>query len=152
MRDGDETTTASRCADDPASPEAISHQREEHGRFLAEERNCAACHRPGDDQRIARGLASRQGPDLSKVGGRVYPGWIYRWLEAPDKVRPGAVMPRLFSADENGRVERYAVARYLAVLGGPMKPSSKQPNPKDIPKSQARGERLFDDEPAKDPV
>lgn len=121
--------------------ELVNHQRGEHGRYLAEERNCVACHRPADGDRIAKGLVSRQGPDLSKLGGRVHPGWVYRWLEAPEKVWPGAVMPRLFSADDSGRTERYAVARYLASLGGPVKSNAKQP--KDIAASEARGRRLF---------
>jgi hypothetical protein len=55
----------------------------ERGRFLAEEHACSTCHQPADGDKLARGLRPRQGPDLSQVGQRVYPGWIYRWLEAP---------------------------------------------------------------------
>lgn len=86
----------------------------EEGRFLAEEHACAACH--GSE----KGLTSRQGPDLSKVGSRVHGEWLYRWLESPKKLRPGSVMPELFAADENGAVERYAATRYLMTLGGPL--------------------------------
>ena len=57
---------------------------------------------------------------VPSVLARVYAAWIYRWLEAPDRLRPGAVMPRLFSDDEPGKAERYAAARYLASLGGPV--------------------------------
>ena len=89
----------------------------ERGRFLVEERNCFACHRPDDKDHFAAGLTGRQGPDLSKAGERLHAGWIYRWLEAPDKIRPGTVMPRLFADDAMGRTERYAVTSYLASLG-----------------------------------
>jgi cbb3-type cytochrome oxidase cytochrome c subunit/cytochrome c551/c552 len=108
---------------------------EEHGRLLAEERNCTSCHRPEDGDRLAKGLLKRQGPDLSQVGRRVHPGWIYRWLEAPQKLRPGAAMPCLFDDDSAGRVERYAVARYLASLGGPVAaPDNKEPRDKVSPR------------------
>jgi mono/diheme cytochrome c family protein len=115
----------------------------ERGRFLAEENNCARCHQPADDDRVARGLLARQAPDLSQVGQRAYPGWLYHWLGSPQKVRPGAAMPRLFTDDEAGRVERYAVTRYLASLGGPLKADAKQPRPEEMKRSLARGERLF---------
>jgi mono/diheme cytochrome c family protein len=113
----------------------------DQGRYIVEERNCFACHRPDDKDHIAAGLIGRKGPDLSNVGQRVQPAWLYRWLEAPDRVRPDAVMPRLFSDDETGKAERYAAARYLASLGGPVAAVWTNPNrPKpDVP----RGERLF---------
>src|SRR5262249_21654171 len=93
----------------------------ERGRFLAEEHGCTRCHQPNAEDRLARGLQSRQGPDLSRVGGRVHAGWLYRWLESPRQVRSDATMPELFADDESGRVERHAVAAYLASLGGPLR-------------------------------
>src|SRR5262249_30030657 len=44
-----------------------SSKRLERGRFLAEEHNCAVCHRREDSDRLAATLASRQGPDLSQA-------------------------------------------------------------------------------------
>jgi mono/diheme cytochrome c family protein len=117
--------------------------RIEHGRFLVEEHNCIACHRPAEEDRMARGLLGRQGPDLSQVGQRAHAGWLDRWLDAPDKVRPGAAMPRVFSADAVGKAERHAVARYLASLGGPLKPNPRPPDAKTLEESAARGQRLF---------
>jgi mono/diheme cytochrome c family protein len=114
----------------------------ERGRFLAEERNCTACHRPDDADRMAKGLATRQGPDLSQVGQRVHAGWLDRWLEAPQKLRPGTVMPQLFGEDEAGRVERQAVVRYLVSLGGPVAVEP-PPKTKDWLQSVARGQALF---------
>ncbi|HEY1861428.1 MAG TPA: PA14 domain-containing protein, partial [Gemmataceae bacterium] len=115
--------------------------RVDHGRFLAEERNCLACHKPADNTALLRGLQSRQGPDLSKIGERAYAGWIYRWLEAPQEIRPEAAMPKLFADDDAGRVERHAVASYLASLGGPLKPPPSSGSRR--PASVAPGERLF---------
>jgi cytochrome c551/c552 len=115
----------------------------ERGRLLAEERSCIRCHQPDENDRMAKGLSWRQGPDLSKLGGRVHPGWIYHWLASPQHVRPGAVMPQMFTDDEAGRVERNLVTHYLATLGGPMKVGARPPNPRDLRKSVTNGERLF---------
>ncbi len=115
----------------------------ERGRQLAEEASCWRCHQPRQENRIAQQLSPRQGPDLSRIGNRAYAGWIERWLEAPAKLRPGAMMPTLFTADEAGRVERYAVARYLATLGGPVPSSRNQPSVRDRMTSIRRGQRLY---------
>ncbi|HEV3444533.1 MAG TPA: c-type cytochrome, partial [Gemmataceae bacterium] len=124
-------------------PENLSKDQQiERGRFLAEEHNCIRCHRPDDKDRLATGLATRQGPDLSEMGRRAFPGWIHAWLAAPQKIHAGAVMPQLFADDEQGRVERYAVARYLASLGGPLQSNLKQPRSSNTD-ALKRGERLF---------
>lgn len=115
----------------------------ERGRALAEEANCLGCHPSAKANPVAKQLRGRLGPDLSQVGSRAHPGWIERWLESPAKLRPGAAMPALFSADEPGRVERYAVARYLSSLGGPVPVSKNPPNVKDRMASAARGQRLY---------
>jgi mono/diheme cytochrome c family protein len=121
----------------------------ERGRFLAEEHSCTRCHQPAANDRLAHGLVSRQGPDLSEVGQRAFVGWIERWLESPQTLRPGATMPRLFSEDEKGRAERHAVAVYLASLGGPLRPQSEFRGReggdrwRDLQASLARGRRLF---------
>jgi mono/diheme cytochrome c family protein len=113
----------------------------DQGRFLVEEHACAACHRPAANDRPGAGLAQRQGPDLSAVGSRVHAGWTYRWLEEPQQLRPGAVMPQMFSDDEAGRAERYAVARYLASLGGPA--PHDRTDPRQTQPRAERGRRLF---------
>ncbi len=114
----------------------------EQGRFLAEELSCIKCHQVDEEQKVARTLGSRQAPDLSEVGRRIHPGWIERWLESPRSLRPGAIMPEMFSPDDLGKVERHAVARYLASLGGPLKPQA-DPRPKELPARSARGRALF---------
>jgi cytochrome c553 len=112
--------------------------RSERGRQLAEEAACTRCHRADDGDRLAAGLVARQAPVLSKVGQRLFPGWIDAWLQDPHKLRPGAIMPELFAADE--AAERYAVVRYLASLGGPVKTVAP---PKDLAASSNRGRKLF---------
>jgi mono/diheme cytochrome c family protein len=115
----------------------------EQGRRLAEETACVRCHRPDDGDKMAAGLTVRQGPNLSKVGQRVHAGWLDAWLAAPHQLRTGTPMPQMFTDDEAGRTERYAVARYLASLGGPLKDNPKPPNPKDVAASVLRGDKLF---------
>jgi len=90
----------------------------EHGRFLFEELACAKCHKPAAGDRMAKGLAERAGPNLTEVGKRAYPGWIDSWLADPAKHRPDTAMPKMFSDDDRGRAERYAVTKYLVSLAG----------------------------------
>jgi mono/diheme cytochrome c family protein len=123
------------------APPQLAHDTQvDLGRFVVEERSCIACHRPAKENPLLKGMVSRQAPDLSKVGERVFAGWIYHWLEDPQKTQPGAAMPRLFSDDETGSVERLAVASYLASLGGPLKPT---PTGTKKPINVATGERYF---------
>ncbi len=71
--------------------------------------------RPADSAPLTRQLASRPGPKLTKAGSRLQPAWIYHWLANPAGFRPEAVMPALFSDDERGAVERYAVAQFSSL-------------------------------------
>lgn len=125
------------------TPQLVRSQLQDRGRFLVEELSCVACHRPGQDDELASSLVIRQGPDLSRMGERAYAGWIYYWLKDPQSLRRQAVMPRMFSDDEHGTLERYAVARFLVSLGGPLLPQTKQPNADELKNSRRRGERLF---------
>jgi mono/diheme cytochrome c family protein len=125
----------------PAQAKALEpSSRIERGRLLVEEAGCTNCHRPADNDRMAKTLVSRHGPDLSQVGKRVHPGWTERWLDDPQKMRPDAAMPALFTDDEDGRVEMHAVAHYLASLGGPVPDKDNGKNDKG---SIARGKKLF---------
>lgn len=92
------------------------------GRLLAEEYSCARCHQP--EAKLGQGLKFQPGPDLSDVGTRLFAGWLYRWLQSPRSLAPAASMPEFFSADEVGRTEAFAVAKYLESLGGPITPNA----------------------------
>ena len=89
------------------------------GRLAVEEHSCTACHRPSDAVRLSKSLITRPGPRLSDAGTRLNAAWIFHWLDNPQAMRPEAVMPRLFGGDDRGRLERYAVAVYLASQGQP---------------------------------
>ncbi len=115
----------------------------ERGRYLVEESACVRCHHSTKDNSIAKSLVARSGPDLSRIGRRVRPGWLMRWLESPQQLRPGAAMPEMFPPDEAGRVERYAVARYLVSLGGPLKETPLRSRRGQQQASASRGERLY---------
>jgi mono/diheme cytochrome c family protein len=126
------------------APAALALEEQvERGRFLAEESNCVRCHQPGDRERLTKHLVPHLGPDLSRAGDRLRPGWVERWLESPRKLRPTAVMPEMFTHDEAGCAERYAVARYLASLGGPLRSELRPQERREMRTRQARGERLF---------
>ena len=99
-----------------ASAKLEPYHQSDLGRFLVEEHSCVSCHSP-NKHAVAKTLTSRRGPNLSNVGERIYPGWIYHWLQNPHEVYPDAVMPKLFGTDEVGKAEAYAVAKYLSVLG-----------------------------------
>ncbi len=130
-------------AEDEAVPRLVQSRLEDRGRFLAEELSCVACHRPDDADKLAKGLATRQGPDLSRIGDRAFAGWLFAWLDDAQAFRAQAVMPRMFANDETGRIERFAVARYLASLGGPLQPPRNEPKADERKNFVRRGERVF---------
>jgi cbb3-type cytochrome oxidase cytochrome c subunit len=135
--------TVLRHAPGDRPPQLMRSAQQDRGRFLVEELSCAACHIAADDDRLASGLHKRQGPDLSRIGERAFAGWIVRWLDNPQSMRPQAVMPRMFGDDGRGRVERYAVASYLATLGGPPRAFRRDASPEELRNQRRRGERLF---------
>jgi cytochrome c551/c552 len=124
-------------------PRLVQDSLTERGRYLTEESGCVRCHHSAKENSIATGLVSRSGPDLSSAGRRVRSGWLMRWLESPQQLRPGAAMPEMFSPDEAGQVERYAVTRYLVSLGGPLRETPRRPRRGQQEASSTRGERLF---------
>jgi cytochrome c553/cytochrome c551/c552/mono/diheme cytochrome c family protein len=126
-----------------ATPQLEHDARLEQGRFLAEKYACVRCHRPAAADRMAAGLTSTQGPDLSQIGARDNAGWIARWLASPHALRPGAIMPVMFADDDAGKAERYAAAHYLASLGGAVKDRDRPLNEKDRTDSVHRGQALY---------
>lgn len=118
--------------------------KREHGRLLFEELACAKCHTPAADDKMAKGLADRTGPNLTKLAERAYAGWVDAWLKDPKSLRPHTAMPALFADDATGKAERYAVLSYLYSLGKPVEPY-KPPlvYPNDIKESIARGGKLY---------
>lgn len=104
----------------PIAPDALlADDLYLRGRLTVEEHGCVACHNrwliDKNDHRAAIGedLLTRPGPKLSAPGKRLKAAWIYHWLDDPQKLRPEAVMPRMFANDRRGEVLRYAVAQFL---------------------------------------
>ncbi len=68
----------------------------DRGKWLFESRGCLACHAHKDFP----GIASTQGPDLSRVSAKFNTGkgqrWLYSWLKAPNSYHARTVMPNLF--------------------------------------------------------
>jgi cbb3-type cytochrome oxidase cytochrome c subunit len=114
-------------AREPLPSQALGHTKQAppivdsffNGRLTVEENSCVACHRASDIVKLSKQLITRPGPRLTDAGARMNAAWIYQWLDNPQAIRPEAVMPRLFTDDEHGRLERYAVAVYLASHGHP---------------------------------
>ncbi|MBA4188047.1 MAG: hypothetical protein C0467_08510 [Planctomycetaceae bacterium] len=118
---------------------------QEQGRFKFEELGCIKCHKPAADDKMAKGLAERSVPNLSEIAKRVYPGWIDAWLADPAKVRPNTTMPKMFTDDERGKAERYAVTQYLmSFTNTPLVPPKAAINPpNDVKQSFERGKALY---------
>ena len=117
----------------------------EHGRFKFEELACVKCHKPTANDKMAKTLVDRTGPNLSEIGKRAYPGWIYTWLADPTTLRPHTTMPQAFTDDATGAAERYAVTQYLISLSGKPLAVYKLPTvvPDSLKQSMERGRVLY---------
>jgi len=137
-------TALGRQPDQAAKQEQVlADARRDRGQFLAEEHGCAACHRPTANDSVAMRLRNVSGPNLGDVGSRIKEPWLHHWLRDPKATRTHSLMPKLFADDEMGWAGAYAVAKFLASLGGPYREPADKANPNDRRTSIARGERLF---------
>ena len=116
--------------DAPAGVEV--QDRVENGRFLFAELGCGNCHAANDWN-----LRSRRGPDLSQVGSRLEPAWMYAWLQNPHAYRQAAVMPVCLETEQ----ERADVTAFL----GTLKSAGSTPAAQAVdPKQQELGRELFE--------
>lgn len=84
----------------------------ERGRVLLGDLGCVQCH--GGTGSVAAG---RVAPDLTHVGQRADAGWLARWVQSPQQVKPGSGMPGLIADDvEQGA----ALVAYLRSLSEPV--------------------------------
>ena len=99
------------------------------GRVLFTELNCSGCHTTNSD---LLPLASRQGPRLGDVGGRVTPDYLQRYLLDPHAIKPGTPMPDLLHGmpDQERRQTVEALTHFLVSLGGPIANSQATIDPK----------------------
>jgi cbb3-type cytochrome oxidase cytochrome c subunit len=58
----------------------------ERGRKMFNEYRCVTCH-------AVDGKGGEIGPDLAKVGSKIRPGWLLKWLRNPHEIMPSSQMP-----------------------------------------------------------
>ena len=84
----------------------------EKGRRLVRILPCLNCHT------ITGGSRRLIAPDLSDVGTRLQPAFIYLWIENPPAFEPTTIMPNLGLTDR----QLFPIARYLMSLKRPLPP------------------------------
>ena len=92
----------------------------EKGKQLFDSVGCRACHAIGADE-VASPLGAIKdvAPNLSRVGEKASPRFIYWWIKNPRDYSPNTRMPNLRLSDDEAR----AIASYLVSLAQPAKPS-----------------------------
>ncbi len=102
------------------------------GRKLFAEAGCVACHE-------VEGLRPKEkiGPDLSRVGEKVQPEWLSRWLRNPRDYLPRTRMPNFLLRSE----EIATLQKFLLSLKS-QQPPAEMVAPR-APKLIAAGEKLF---------
>jgi cytochrome c551/c552 len=78
-------------------PQGVTEQTSaERGKWLFESRGCLACHSHSEFP----GIASNQGPDLSRIAAKFNTEkgrrWLYSWLRDPKSYHTRTVMPNVF--------------------------------------------------------
>jgi cytochrome c2 len=109
----------------PGVTESASAER---GRWLFESRGCLACHSHAEFP----GIASNQGPDLSRLAAKFNTGkgqrWLYSWLRDPRNYHARTAMPNVFldpitevdaNGNQTGRVTDPAADIAAFLLGVP---------------------------------
>jgi len=84
------------------------------GKELVENIGCLGCHAIGDNKvvRETRGLNYDIAPELTKIGSKVNPQWLYDWLKNPRHYLPNTKMPSLRLTDQ----EASDIVAYLMTL------------------------------------
>lgn len=75
------------------------------GKELVEKIGCMGCHVVGKDDRVRRerGTSYDIAPELTWVGGKVNPNWLFDWLKNPRHYQPNTRMPSLRLTDSEAR-------------------------------------------------
>ncbi|MBI2870272.1 MAG: c-type cytochrome [Candidatus Omnitrophica bacterium] len=77
------------------------------GQELVGKLNCAGCHKVGAEGDV-------YAPELTLIGDKTRPEWIYQWLKDPKKLQPHTHMPDFRLTDR----EAFVITEYLASLKG----------------------------------
>ena len=109
--------------------------RVEGGRLLMGELNCVACHQA--DKQLARLIGPKQAPILDKVGERLKPEWMVKYIANPHDVKPGTTMPDLMAGmNAQQRTEAAVALTNFLVGNNSIKAGGKSGN-------SGTGEQLF---------
>ncbi len=119
--------------EEPVPPTEFSHDpndealrsglREREGRMLFAQFRCAACH-DASDVMPPRGEGMpellQEAPLFNELGAKFRENFMAHWINDPHAIRPHALMPQVFSA-EDGKVDQRAadLAAFLASTGKP---------------------------------
>jgi mono/diheme cytochrome c family protein len=84
------------------------------GKNLVETIGCTGCHAIGDNTKVreTRGTSYDIAPELTRVGSKVSPEWMYDWIRNPRRYNPTTKMPNLRLTD----AEAKDVVAYLTTL------------------------------------
>lgn len=104
------------CHPQKPTPPVLDGGNPQQGKLLLAQYQCGACHRIPDVE-SARGLA---GPSLEQFARRSYVAgrwpnqqqWLVRWIESPQSMAPGTLMPDMGVSPEDAR----HIAAYLYTL------------------------------------
>ena len=131
-------------ANEPIPPKFLKHSPSDrlakgaalrHGRQLAAEHRCFACHATGVPARRMLELAM-DAPALDGIGSRRDAGWMAEWILNPAQLRPQATMPALL---HGATAEANAIAAFL----GSLKSSDSFPAVKVDVATAEKGQKLF---------
>jgi cytochrome c2 len=84
------------------------------GKELVESVGCLACHSIGEQTKVRelRGSSYDMAPELTRVGSKVTPDWMYDWVRNPRHYNPTTKMPNLRLTDGEAR----DVTAYLSTM------------------------------------
>ncbi len=93
------------------------------GKEIVESVGCLACHAIGDETKVRalRGTSYDIAPELTRVGSKVTPDWIYDWVRNPRHYNPTTKMPNLRLTDAEAR----DVTAYLSSMKDSRVPEEK---------------------------
>lgn len=96
---------------------APNADRAEGGRLLMSELNCTWCHKAKAE--VAQLLTIKRAPILSKVGERIQPDYLLKFIRNPHGVKPGTTMPNLFTDvnDEDAKRMVEPIVHFLWATG-----------------------------------
>ncbi len=120
-------TQSGSCAEPPAVPgtewlkPADGLESTAAAELLLGELNCFSCHAASDAIRAR--IPTKQAPDLDRIGARIAPSYLERFLANPQSMKPGVTMPNVFHASENAASDPVIdyLTHFLIARGGVMK-------------------------------